>query len=336
MEARGSDRQTMSRDFYSILGVPRGADEAEIKKAYRKLARKYHPDVNPGDQAAKDRFQEIQQAYGVLTDKEQREIYDQVGHDNYERGVRGGGPAGGDVDFGDFFGSGGPGGARTYTYTSTGDAGNMQDVFEQMFRQGFGTQRSWSSSPFGAQHREQHSRRGRDMQSELSISFSDAYLGKKVRLRDASGKELEVTIPGGIEDGGKVKLHGKGEAGINGGPPGDLHVNVRVQPHKFFERRGDNIYLDVPVTFEEAALGAKIEIPTMTGKVQLTVPPGSQGGSELRLRGKGFPHLKGVGRGDQIVRIAIEVPKDVGMRGRDLLREFSNLTQQNPRLGRWS
>lgn len=327
----------MSRDFYSILGVKRGASEAEIKKAYRKLARKYHPDVNPGDKSAEDRFKEIQRAYGVLTDKEQREIYDQVGHDNFERGVRGGpGGAGGDVDFGDFFQGHGPGGGRTYTYTTSGDAGNMQDIFEQMFRQGFGTDRSWSGSPFGNQHRDQFSRRGRDMQSELSISFQDAYLGKKVRLRSSDGKELEVNIPGGIEDGGKVKLHGRGEPGINGGPPGDLHVNVRVQEHPYFERRGDNIYLDVPVTFEEAALGAKVEVPTMTGKVQMTIPPGSQGGSEMRLRGKGFPHLKGVGRGDQIVRLEIVVPQDIGMRGRDLLREFSALTQQNPRLGRWS
>lgn len=327
----------MSRDFYSILGVKRGASEAEIKKAYRKLARKYHPDVNPGDKSAEDRFKQIQRAYGVLTDKEQREIYDQVGHDNFERGVRGGpGGAGGDVDFGDFFQGHGPGGGRTYTYTTSGDAGNMQDIFEQMFRQGFGTDRSWSGSPFGNQHRDQFSRRGRDMQSELSISFQDAYLGKKVRLRSSDGKELEVNIPGGIEDGGKVKLHGRGEPGINGGPPGDLHVNVRVQEHPYFERRGDNIYLDVPVTFEEAALGAKVEVPTMTGKVQMTIPPGSQGGSEMRLRGKGFPHLKGVGRGDQIVRLEIVVPQDIGMRGRDLLREFSALTQQNPRLGRWS
>ena len=334
MVAQRTDRQQMSRDFYSVLGVKRGADEAEIKKAYRKLARKYHPDVNPGDKSAEERFKEIQRAYGVLTDKEQREIYDQVGHDNFERGVRGGGPAGGEMDYEDIFRGGGPGG-RSYTYSSAG-GGNMQDVFEQMFRQGFGTDRSWSGSPFGNQQREQFSRRGRDMQSELSISFMDAYLGKKVRLRDAEGKELEVTIPGGIEDGGKVKLHGKGEQGVNGGPPGDLHVNVHIQPHAYFERRGDNIYLDVPVTFEEAALGAKVEVPTMTGKVQMTIPPGSQGGSELRLRGKGFPHLRGTGRGDQIVRIEIEVPKDIGMRGRDLLREFSNLTQQNPRLGRWN
>ncbi|MEZ5338513.1 MAG: DnaJ C-terminal domain-containing protein [bacterium] len=324
----------MARDFYSVLGVKRGAEEAEIKKAYRKLARKYHPDVNPGDSSAEDRFKEVQRAYDVLMDKQQREIYDQVGHENFERGVRGGGPAG--AEYGDIFGGGGPGAGRGYTYTTSGDAGNMQDIFEQMFRQGFGTERSWSGSPFGGQHREQYSRRGRDMQSELSISFGDAYLGKKVRLRDAEGKELEVTIPGGIEDGGRVKLHGKGEPGVNGGPPGDLHVNVRIQPHAYFERRGDNIYLDVPITFEEAALGGRIEVPTMTGKVQMTIPAGSQGGSEMRLRGKGFPHLRGTGRGDQIVRLEIVVPKEIGMRGRELLREFSNLTQQNPRLGRWS
>ena len=324
----------MARDFYSILGVDKKASEAEIKKAYRKLARKYHPDVNPTDKSSEDRFKQVQQAYDVLMDKEQREIYDQVGHSNFEKGVRGGGQGPGDMDFGDF--NGGPAGQRGYTYTTSGDAGNMQDIFEQMFRQGYGTDRSWSGSPFGNRHREQFSSRGRDMQHEISISFQDAYLGKKIRLRDSQGKELEVSIPGGIEDGGRVKLHGKGEPGINGGPPGDLQMHIIIQPHPYFERRGDNIYLDVPVSFDEAALGASIEVPTMTGRVQMRVPPGSQGGSELRLRGKGFPHLRGVGRGDQIVRLEIVVPKEIGMRGRDLLREFANLTQQNPRLDRWN
>lgn len=322
----------MARDFYSILGVERKAGEAEIKKAYRKLARKFHPDVNPGDKSAEDRFKQLQHAYEVLMDKQQREIYDQVGHDNFEKGVRGSSPS--EADYGDIFrGQGGP---QSYNYSDSGNVNNMNDVFEQMFRQGYGTDRSWSSSPFGRTHREQFSRRGRDMQHEISISFQDAYLGKKIRLRDSEGKELEVSIPGGIEDGGRVKLHGKGEPGINGGPPGDLQMHVSVQPHPYFERKGDNIYLDVPVSFDEAALGASIEVPTMTGRVQMTVPPGSQGGSELRLRSKGFPHLRGVGRGDQIVRLEIVVPKEIGMRGRDLLREFANLTQQNPRLGRWS
>jgi DnaJ-class molecular chaperone len=334
----------MARDYYETLGVAQGATEAELKKAYRKLARKYHPDVNPGDKAAEARFKEIQHAYDVLTDPKQREVYDQVGHSGWEQGYRNGGPAPGGPggpDMGDYFRQGGGPGGTTYTWTNVpGDeyqtSGQVNDLFEQLFNQGFGGSQSWQSSPFGRQGRARVRQKGGDKQHAASISFEDAYRGKELKLRDRQGKTFSVKIPAGIDSGGKVRVAGRGEEGLNGGPPGDLFIVVTVQDHPYFERRGDNIYLDVPVSFTEAALGATIEVPTMDGKVQMKVPPGTQGGAELRLRGKGFPHLQGLGRGDQFARIVIAVPQHLDVRSRELLRELEQLDPHNPRVGRWS
>jgi DnaJ-class molecular chaperone len=172
----------------------------------------------------------------------------------------------------------------------------------------------------------------------VSISFAEAYAGKEITLRSREGEQFRVRVPAGIDSGGKVRVVGRGEPGINGGPPGDLIVHVTVQDHPYFERRGDNIYLTVPVTFSEAALGTTVEIPTMTGRVQLRIPAGTPGGKELRLRGKGFPHLGGpaAGRGDQIVHVEIVVPHELDMRSRELLRELAQLNPGDPRTGRWS
>jgi DnaJ-class molecular chaperone len=332
----------MARDYYDVLGVKKGASEAELKKAYRKLARKYHPDVNKSDKTAEEKFKEVQHAYDVLTDPKQREVYDQVGAEAWEKGYRNGpSPGGPEQGYGPEAGgfNQGPGG---YTYTWSGDPNAYQsntqvnDLFEQLFNQGFGGSGSWQGSPFGGRARAQVRQKGADKQHAISISFEEAYRGKELTLRDRSGKTFKVRIPAGIDSGGKVRVAGRGDEGLNGGPPGDLLINVTVQDHRYFERRGDNIYLDVPVTFAEAALGANIEVPTMDGRVQVRVPAGTQGGTELRLRGKGFPHLKGAGRGDQFCRVAISVPKNIEPKARDLLREFDGLTQSNPRLGRWS
>lgn len=347
----------MAKDFYDTLGMSKGATEAELKRAYRKLARKHHPDVNPGDKTAEVRFKEVQHAYDVLSDAEQRKVYDQVGHAAYEAGYRNGGPgpggsggagfAGTDPGVGaDFFRQ--RGGSPGYTYTWTGgpgggggerftgrDAGEVNDLFEQLFNQGYGGAQSWQGSPFGSQARQRVRARGADKQHAVSISFADAYNGKELTLRSRDGKTLRARIPAGIDTGGKVRLVGQGEEGLSGGPPGDLLLHVTVQDHPYFERQGDNIYLTAPITITEAALGATIEVPTMSGRVQMKVPPGTQSGRELRLRDKGFPHLGGAGRGDQLVRIQIVVPESLDMRSRELLREFEELNPSNPRLGRW-
>jgi molecular chaperone DnaJ len=333
----------MARDFYSLLGVKRDATQAQIKKAYRKLARKYHPDVNPGDKNAEAKFKELQQAYNVLSDKEKREIYDQVGHDAFIAGAQAAAQQGyGDMR--DFFSGGagqgaGPGGF-TYTYTTAGSGGtpfgNVQDLFEQLFHQGYGQQQSWQGSPFSPGKRRGAVRqKGPDRQHALTITFEEAFTGKQVTLKARDGETVKVNIPAGIDTGGKVRVAGRGEPGLNGGPPGDLVIVVTVQDHKFFTRKGSNIYLTAPITFSEAALSTTIEVPTMQGRVQMKVPAGTPSGREFRLRGKGFPNVGGMGRGDQIVRVEIMVPDKLDMRSRELLREFAERNPEDPRVGKW-
>jgi DnaJ-class molecular chaperone len=329
----------MARDYYEILGVGKDATEAELKKAYRKLARKFHPDVNKGDAQTEDKFKEIQQAYDVLSDKEKRTLYDQVGHEVFVNPAAGAGRGwSGGVDpgqggFGGFDNDGG----FTYTYTSGDEmgGGGVGSLFEQLFRQGFGTSQSWQDSPFAGRRREKIRQKGADRHHSVSVSFAEAYSGKEITLGEVHGAKFTVKIPAGVDTGKRVRVAGKGEAGINDGPPGDLWLHITVQDHPYFERKGDNIFLTVPVTFPEAALGTTAEIPTMDGRVQLKIPAGSQGNQELRLRGKGFPHLQGQGRGDQLVRIKIIVPRDVDLRSRELLREYEKLNPHNPRVGLW-
>jgi DnaJ-class molecular chaperone len=332
----------MPRDYYDILGVNHNATKAQLKKAYRKLARTCHPDVNPGSAEAEARFKAIQEAYTVLSNPQKRQIYDQVGHEAFVAGARSA-PQNQQVNFedlSDIFGRthAGPGGF-SYTYTSSDPSstgsGGIHELFEQLFQQGHGTTRSWEGSPFAQAQRRPVRQKGADRQHSVSISFDDAYSGKELTLRDEESGTLKVRIPAGVESGGKVRVAAKGEPGINGGPPGDLLLHVTVQDHPYFERRGNNIYLTVPITYSEAALSATIEVPTMGGRVQMKIPAGTQSASEFRLRGKGFPHLKGPGRGDQIVRIEIVVPRGLDLRSRELLREFDKLNPGSPRVGKW-
>ncbi|MDQ3023550.1 MAG: DnaJ domain-containing protein [bacterium] len=327
--------------YYDILGVKKGATEAELKKAYRKLARKYHPDVNK-EKSAEAQFKAVQHAYDVLTDSKQREVYDQVGHAAWDKGYRNNGPERGPTGA-QWGGPTGPpphGSEDTRHWSQDPNdyqtSGQVNDLFEQLFNQGYGGGASWQGSPFGGRQRAAVRQKGADKVHSVSISFGEAYGGKELTLRERGGKTFKVRIPAGIDTGGKVRVAGRGDSGVNGGPPGDLIISITVQDHPYFARRGDNIYIDVPVTFAEAALGASVEVPTMDGRAAVRIPAGTQGAAELRLRGKGFPHIKAAGRGDQFVRIEIAVPQNLDPKARDLLRELGELTQSNPRLGRWS
>jgi DnaJ-class molecular chaperone len=306
------------RDYYEVLGLSRGASVDEIKKAYRKLARKYHPDMNPGDPSAEERFKEVSEAHEVLTDPEKKKTYDQFGHTAFDgragpgagtwtrRGGRG--FEGFDFDFDSFSGRGGD-------YTS------FSDIFSELFGAGRRTQ----------PHRP---RKGEDLHYTLELPFMDAVKGTTttIALKTPRGTEhLSVTIPRGVTDGSRVRLKGKGLPGQNGGPQGDLFIVTKVFPHPFFKREGDDILIEVPVTFTEAALGAQVNIPTIDGTTKLTVPPGTQSGQKLRLREKGVTKLKGSGRGDMFVVIKIVVPKTITTESKKILEDFQGKNPYNPR-----
>jgi molecular chaperone DnaJ len=353
------------KDYYEIMGVQRNATEAEIKKAYRDLAKKYHPDLHPGDKNAEAKFKEINEAYEVLSDKDKRARYDQFGQ------------AGVDPNFG-----GGAGGSPF-----TGNI-NIDDIFNSVFGgfgfDGFGVGRRASSNA---------PRRGSDSEASVTISFEEAAKGcvrqvsynqveaceechgtgakngatrtcpqcngtgqvrvsqrtpfgmvQTTRTCDRCGgsgkviddpcptcsgsgrvnhhKTIEINVPAGIDSNQILNVSGKGNAGVNGGPNGDLHVLVNVEPHPIFERRGIDIWCELPITFTQAALGAEVVVPTIDGKVEYQIHPGTQPGDVFKLRGKGIPKLGSRGRGDQYVRMTIEVPRNLSQKQKDLLREF--------------
>lgn len=376
---------TTKTDYYELLGVPRKASAKDIRAAYRKLARKYHPDLNPGDKSAEEKFKQIQEAYEVLSDTKKRQMYDQFGFNTPgPGGVPPPGAAYGGVnpedihfDFGgfDFGGQGTQGGGASF-----------RDLFSQFFRSGAGA----------AQARGERER-GDDLEYAIDISFSEAMRGtvKKLsftrldtcqvchgtgaagepktcptcggsgQVTQVSGKmrfqvpcsrcggtgklqsvcrncggegrvsrvdTLEVRIPPGAQTGSRVRVAGRGNAGIHGGPPGDLYIITNVEPHPFFERRGDDLYTTVPITVAEASLGAKVEVPTIDGRAQVRIPPGTNSGKRLRLREKGAPSARQPGkRGDQIIEVQVVVPKPEDERVRNLLRELSQIDQEDPR-----
>lgn len=370
---------TTKTDYYELLGVPRRASLKEIRQAYRKLARKYHPDLNPGDKSAEEKFKQIQEAYEVLSDPKKRQMYDQFGF--YAEGYQGGPPPGAtpraeDVHF-DFggFDFGGMGG------------GGFRDLFSQFFRGA----RAAESAP--------HAQPGQDLEYQIDIGFWDAIRGavKKItitrlvtcsechgtgaagstgqqtcpgcngtgRVTQTSGRmrfeiscprcggvghlrpicrtcggegrvsqaeTFDVRIPAGVQTGSRVRVPGRGNAGTLGAPPGDLYLIINVELHPFFERRGDDIYTKIPVTVSEAALGAKIEVPTIDGRAQVRVPPGTSSGKVLRLREKGAPSARKPGhRGDQYVEVQVVVPRPVDERVRNLLRELDKVASEDPR-----
>ena len=330
------------RDYYEVLGVSKGASEDEIKKAYKKLARKYHPDMNPGDKEAEEKFKEVNEANEVLSDPEKKARYDQFGF------------AGVDPSYG----AGGPGGAGGFG--GGFDFGDLGDIFGSFFGGGFG----------GGQTRRNGPQRGESIRASVSVTFTEAAFGceKEVTIQrseqcttckgngcapgttpeicpdchgsagriihqpctDCGGsgavrkrKTIKVNIPAGIDHGQTISLRGQGNAGKNGGPAGDLLITVMVQPHELFRREGNDVFCEAPITFSQAVLGAKLRIPTIDEPVEYTIPEGTQTGTVFRLRGKGIPVLNGRGRGDQYVTVTIETPRNLSREQKDALKKFS-------------
>jgi curved DNA-binding protein len=305
------------RDYYEALGVSRDASEDEIRSAYRRLARQYHPDVNK-DPDAEDRFKEISEAYEVLRDPEKRERYDRLGS-NWKAGQDVSGAEG----FRDFdFGGGGGGGFRDVRVDfGNGGAGDFSDFFEGIFgrRGGFGGGRG---SAFGG-----FSTRGRDREAVLELSLEEAARGGRRRL-SLDGRDYDVDIPAGVRDGQRIRLSGEGAPGPGGGPPGDLLLRIRIRPHPRFHVEGDDLYTELPVTPWEAALGAEVEVNTLSGKTRVRVPAGSSSGRRLRLRGQGLPG------GDLYAIVEIEVPKKLGRKERQLFEELRDTSKFDPRKNR--
>ncbi len=292
-----------SNDYYQILGVSKNASEAEIKKAYRKLALQYHPDRNKGDKAAEEKFKEVNKAYEVLSDTQKRQTYDQFGAAAFEQGGPSGqGPFGAGGPFGGFGGAQGGQGPFTYTYTTSGggpqgfDFGGFSDPFE-IFEQFFG-----GASPFG--------RTQRRTTYQLTISLMEAVKGVTKKV-DLAGKTQTIKIPAGVDDGSRVRF-------------GDYDVVIDVTPDKRFRREGYDIVGNQEISFAQAALGETVEVETVQGPVKIKIPSGTQPETLIRLRGKGVKVIRGSGYGDHYVRIKVTVPKNLSGRQKELLKEFEN------------
>ena len=358
------------RDFYEVLGLQKGASDEEIKKAFRKMAKQYHPDLHPGDAQAEQKFKEINEAYGVLSDPDKKSKYDRFGHagvdPSYGAGGGGGGYGGfggfdGDIDLGDIFGSffgGGMGGrssrrqnapqrgadreARVSITFEEAAFGCKKEVSVSRIEQcsscsgsgaakgtspetcptcnGSGTVRTQQRTPFGV------------FQSQTSCSNCGGK-GKVIKNPCSScngsgfnrvSKKLNVNIPAGIADGQTVVLSGQGDAGRNGGQNGDVLVDVSIKKHAIFSREGTNIYCDVPITFSEAVLGATIDVPTLEGKVDYSIPEGTQTGTVFKLKGKGITEIRSTRRGDLVFRVVVEVPKNLNKQQKELLKAFAD------------
>ncbi len=387
---------TPKHDYYETLGVAKNASEDDIKKSYRKLARKFHPDLNPGDKAAEERFKNVQEAYDVLSDPKKRQMYDQVGFYS-ENGFPGGAPPGagepphgmdfGGFDFSDYFTTQSSAG-RGQPRGTTGGGGGFSDLFSHLFRR-------------GEEERPEQPEKGADLEYALNIDFWQAIRGTQAKLnitrhevcptcngtgeapgasvtcpqcngtgqvsqmagamkfnltcprcggkgklqnacptchgdgRIARTETVTVNIPAGAQNGSRLRVPGKGNAGKFGAPPGDLYITTRVEEHPFFKRDGDNIEIRVPVTVSEAGLGAKIEVPTIDGRTLLKIPPGTQNGQKFRLREKGVFNARKNQRGDQIVEVSVQVPQVHDERTKEILRELGKLHPEDPRQEIW-
>ena len=375
------------KDYYATLGVERSSKPEQLRKAYRRLARKHHPDLNPGNKSAEEKFKQIQEAYEVLSDEKKRKIYDQYGFysDNLPPGGYGAtaSPGAGSPGF-DFSGF-------DFSDSAAGEEkGGFGSSFRDLFSQFFSGRRGEETENAGPE-------RGEDIEHRLHLGFWDAIRGTQVRITVAraeacvtcrgtgaargapvvctacggTGKAtrqagamrfaltcsqcggtgqqrrrcatcgggghlrrpetFDVRIPPGVDTGSRVRVPGKGNAGIGGGAAGDLYIVTDVEPHLLFERKGDNIYIKVPVTVTEAALGTKVEVPTIDGPATIKIPPGTQGGQKLRLRGRGAPSLRASARGDQFVEVQVVVPHVADERTKEILRELGRLNPEDPR-----
>lgn len=309
------------KDFYKVLGVSKDVSDSDLKKTYRKLARKYHPDSNPGDKAAESKFKEISEAYSVLSDPEQRAEYDQLRAlgAGAPRFTAGGGANGFEDVFGGMFGAGGRGQRSTFT------GADFDDLFGSMFGGGgFGTSTGGYRGYGGPT-------KGRNVNATTTLDFRTAISGDTVRLQGANGKPINVRIPAGVADGQKIRLKGKGEPSPDGGEPGDLTITVTVRKHPVFERDGKNLRVDVPVTFVEAALGATIQVPTLDGDpVRLKVPAGTPSGRVLRVKGRGVKTSSGTG--DLLATVQVAVPGHLSADAKKKLEAFAEaLPDENPR-----
>ncbi|MFT4147782.1 MAG: DnaJ C-terminal domain-containing protein [Micrococcaceae bacterium] len=313
----------LEKDYYKVLGVDKKATADEIKKSYRKLSRKYHPDLNSDDKTAEHKYKDITEAYTVLSDKNQRKEYDEMramgaGMPRFRQGpsTTGGSQQGFEDLFGGLFNN--QAGSQRTTFTTTGgDIPNLNDLpnFENMFGGGF--------SPTGLRT---EPRKGKDIKATSSISFAGAIRGTQIALRSSDGKVTNVRIPAGVKDGQKIKVRGKGQEGPAG--KGDLIVTVKVKSHPIFTRDGNNIRITVPVSFNEAALGAKIQVPTLQGEtVTLKIPAGTGSGKTLRVKGKGVASKKITG--DMLVTLEITVPKTLNEEAKKAVEEFAQATKND-------
>jgi molecular chaperone DnaJ len=323
------------KDYYNILGVKRDATEKEIKQAYRRLARKHHPDVNPGDKTAEAKFKEINEAYEVLSDKEKRKKYDQYG-DQWQYAdqfARAGGRQNVYWDFG-------PGGAQSFRF----EEGDLESLFGDLF----------GGARTGTYSRRARPRRGRDIEYPVEVTLEEAYQGTNrilnMESRQActacggtgliqnvpcsvcrgSGtvagmKRIEVKIPAGVKDGSRVRVAGKGEQGYVGGKSGDLYLVTSVKPNRLFERKGDDLYVDVSVPLTVAILGGEVQVPTLKGKLALKIPPETQNGRSFRLKGQGMPHLSNSSRGDLMAKVKVNLPEKLTAEEKKLFEQLSKL-----------
>jgi curved DNA-binding protein len=304
------------KDYYKTLGVERNAAEKDIKSAYRKLARKYHPDVNPGDKSSEEKFKEVSEAYEVLSDKEKRAKYDQFGQYWEQMGQPGaGGPQAGPMWDSFTFDYGGAAGQGEAQY---GGAEGFSDFFEMLF----GQQRR--GAPTATGHRRHGPAKGHNIEAEMEVSLEDAFHGTKKSFA-LNGRKLEVTIPKGVRDGQKIRLATQGGEGPAG--RGDLLIKIKVRPHPVYERRDDDLHVDVPVDYLTAALGGEVQVPTLTGRVTMKVPAGTSSGRVFRLPGQGMPKLKDSGRGNLYAKVRVTMPEAASEKERELLEQIKKLRE---------
>ena len=294
------------KDYYKILGVDRNAEEKEIKKTYRKLARQYHPDVNPGDKVAEERFKGINEAYEVLSDPEKRQKYDRLGSSWQQWQGMGRDPEG--FDWSQWFSQAQPGGGRTRV-----EYVDLSNFFQSIF----GGMGATQTRP----------RRGQDYTQPVEITLEEAFQGA-TRMIQKDGRRLEVKIPPGVRTGSRVRVAGEGSPGMAGGASGDLYLEVTVVSHSVFEREEDDLHCEVPISLYTAVLGGEVKLPTLSGDVMLKIPPWTQGGRIFRLRGKGMPNLRNPKkRGDLYARLMVQVPQKLSEREEELFRELASLRQ---------